>query len=57
LQSVHRALLPASRAATSGHVMLLKQKALAALLRKLDSLLFTRLVIGAAPSVPAPFSL
>eukprot|EP00884_Botryococcus_braunii_P007165 jgi/Botrbrau1/1644/Bobra.0185s0054.1 len=46
LQSVHRALLPAARAATSGHVMLLKQKALAALLRKLDSLLFTRLVIG-----------
>ncbi|CAL5224103.1 g6734 [Coccomyxa viridis] len=47
LQGVQRALLPAASAATSGHVTLLKQKALTAILRRLDALLFGKL-LGAA---------
>jgi hypothetical protein len=44
---VQRALLPAASAATSGHVTLLKQKALTAILRRLDALLFGKLLGGA----------
>lgn len=46
LQGVQRALLPAASAATSGHVTLLKQKALTAILRRLDALLFGKLLGG-----------
>lgn len=46
LQGVQRALLPAGGAATSGHVMLLKQKVLTAILRRLDGLLFGKLLAG-----------
>lgn len=46
-QGVQRALLPAASAATSGHVTLLKQKALTAILRRLDALLFGKLLGGA----------
>jgi hypothetical protein len=46
LQGVQRALLPAGSAATSGHVILLKQKALTAILRRLDALLFGKLLAG-----------
>ena len=45
-QGVQRALLPAASAATSGHVTLLKQKALTAILRRLDALLFGKLLGG-----------
>ena len=48
-QGVQRALLPAGSAATSGHVTLLKQKALTAILRRLDALLFGKLLGGAGP--------
>ncbi len=40
-------MLPAASAATSGHVTLLKQKALTAILRRLDALLFGKLLGGA----------
>ena len=46
LQGVQRALLPAASAATSGHVTLLKQKALTGVLRRLDALLFGKLLGG-----------
>ena len=46
LQGVQRALLPAASAATSGHVTLLKQKALTGILRRLDALLFGKLLSG-----------
>ena len=46
VQGVQRALLPAGGAATSGHVTLLKQKALTAILRRLDALLFGKLLAG-----------
>ena len=46
LQGVQRALLPAASAATSGHVTLLKQKALTGILRRLDALLFGKLLGG-----------
>ncbi len=45
-QGVQRALLPAGGAATSGHVTLLKQKVLTAILRRLDGLLFGKLLAG-----------
>lgn len=44
---MQRALLPAGAAATSGHATLLKQKALTAILRRLDALLFSKLLGGA----------
>ena len=50
LQGVQRALLPAASAATSGHVTLLKQKALTAILRRLDALLFGKLLGGVLSS-------
>ena len=49
---MQRALLPAASAATSGHVTLLKQKALTAILRRLDALLFGKLLGGAPVSIP-----
>ena len=45
-QVVYRMLVPVSGAATSGHVVLLKQKALTALLRRLDVVLYERLLAG-----------
>lgn len=48
-QGVQRALLPAGGAATGGHVTLLKQKVLTAILRRLDALLFGKLLAGAHP--------
>ncbi|KAK9805120.1 hypothetical protein WJX72_000185 [[Myrmecia] bisecta] len=46
LQAVHRCLVPAQQSATSGHVHLLKQKVIKAILRRLDSTLFDALVAG-----------
>ena len=45
-QVVYRMLVPVSGAATSGHVVLLKQKALTALLRRLDAVLYEKLLAG-----------
>ena len=49
-QGVQRTLLPAGGAATGGHVTLLKQKVLTAILRRLDALLFGKLLAGAHSS-------
>ena len=46
LQLVHRTLVPASQSATAGHMTLLKQKVLTAILRRLDITLFQKLVQG-----------
>ena len=53
LQGVQRALLPAASAATSGHVTLHKQKALTGILRRLDALLFGKLLSGELPMMRA----
>ena len=50
LQTVHRALLPVGGSVTSGHVTLLKAKTLTAIMRRLDSAVFDRLVSGAFKS-------
>ena len=47
---MQRTLLPAGSAATGGHVTLLKQKVLTAILRRLDALLFGKLLAGAYSS-------
>lgn len=49
---MQRALLPAGGAATSGHVTLLKQKVLTAILRRLDALLFGKLLAGEPTASP-----
>ena len=46
LQAVQRTLVLAQQSATSGHVHLLKQKALKAVLRRLDATLFDSLIAG-----------
>lgn len=38
--------MPAKQSATNGHVTLLKQKMLTAILRRLDSVLFDKLAAG-----------
>ncbi len=50
LQDTHRTLMPAKQSATNGHVTLLKQKMLTAILRRVDSVLFEKLTAG----MPAP---
>ena len=59
LQLVHRTLVPASQSATAGHMTLLKQKVLTAILRRLDITLFQKLVQGEhfVKSVSCPFRL
>eukprot|EP00891_Asterochloris_glomerata_P004843 jgi/Astpho2/4843/Aster-05779 len=51
LQLVHRTLVPASQSATAGHMTLLKQKVLTAILRRLDITLFQKLVQGDDPEI------
>jgi len=46
LQDTHRTLMPAKQSATNGHVTLLKQKMLTAILRRVDSVLFEKLTAG-----------
>ena len=46
LQDTHRTLMPAKQSATNGHVTLLKQKMLTAILRRLDCVLFDKLTAG-----------
>lgn len=50
MQDTHRTLMPAKHSATSGHVTLLKQKMLTAILRRLDAILFDKLTAGRSPS-------
>ena len=45
-QDTHRTLMPAKQSATNGHVTLLKQKMLTAILRRLDCVLFDKLTAG-----------
>ena len=54
LQDTHRTLVPAQQAATSGHAILLKQKMLTAILRRLDSVLFDKLTRGTTPAYSKP---
>lgn len=56
LQDTHRTLVPAQQAATSGHAILLKQKMLTAILRRLDSVLFDKLTRGTPPAACKPCS-
>ena len=52
LQDTHRTLMPAKQSATNGHVTLLKQKMLTAILRRLDCVLFEKLTAGIRPTPP-----
>lgn len=52
LQDTHRTLMPAKQSATNGHVTLLKQKMLTAILRRLDCVLFDKLTAGIRPTPP-----
>lgn len=47
VQAVNRTLVASGQGAPAGHVELLKQKVVTALLRRLDSSLFAHLVQGA----------
>lgn len=51
LQDTHRTLMPAKQSATNGHVTLLKQKMLTAILRRVDSVLFEKLTAGMPASL------
>ncbi|DBA70289.1 TPA: hypothetical protein ACH3X2_011717 [Trebouxia sp. C0005] len=55
LQDTHRTLMPAKQSATNGHVTLLKQKMLTAILRRVDSVLFEKLTAG-DPGAMSPSS-
>ena len=48
MQDTHRTLMPAKQSATNGHVTLLKQKMVTAILRRLDCVLFDKLTAGTA---------
>ena len=50
MQDTHRTLMPAKQSATNGHVTLLKQKMLTAILRRLDCVLFDKLTTGTTPA-------
>jgi len=52
LQDTHRTLMPAKQSATNGHVTLLKQKMLTAILRRVDSVLFEKLTAGKPALLP-----
>ena len=54
LQDTHRTLMPAKQSATNGHVTLLKQKMLTAILRRLDCVLFDKLTAGTATCTLCP---
>ncbi|KAL3132833.1 hypothetical protein ABBQ38_006758 [Trebouxia sp. C0009 RCD-2024] len=56
LQDTHRTLMPAKQSATNGHVTLLKQKMLTAILRRLDCVLFDKLTTGDAGDGMSPDS-
>ncbi len=47
VQAANRALLDVSARVPSGHALLLRQRALSALLRRLDAALFDALLAGA----------
>lgn len=54
LQTVFRALLPASRSVTAGHITLLKHRTLTALMQRLDATIFERLLAGERDLIPTP---